>query len=71
MQFADKNTLNGANVMGLKVGEGERGDLTVQADTDMSQKQYNWLTTIFYIAYLVFEWPQTLALQKFPVSYWM
>lgn len=37
----------------------------------MSQAQYNWLTTIFYIAYLAFEWPQTLGLQKFPVSKWM
>ncbi|KAG8710878.1 hypothetical protein FRC11_004016 [Ceratobasidium sp. 423] len=31
----------------------------------------NWLGTIFYIAYLVFEYPQNLALQRFQVGKWM
>ena len=29
------------------------------------------LGTIFYLSYLVFEYPQNLALQKFPVGKWM
>jgi ACS family allantoate permease-like MFS transporter len=29
------------------------------------------LGTIFYISYLIFEFPQNLALQKFPVGKWM
>jgi hypothetical protein len=33
--------------------------------------QFNWLGTIFYISYLVFEYPQNLALQKFPVGKWI
>lgn len=31
----------------------------------------SWLGTIFYLAYLIFEWPQTLGLQKFPPGKWM
>ncbi|KAF8264097.1 MFS general substrate transporter [Lactarius quietus] len=33
--------------------------------------RYNWLGTIFYLSYLVFEFPQNLALQRFPVGKWM
>ncbi|KAF8553844.1 MFS general substrate transporter [Imleria badia] len=33
--------------------------------------EYNWLGTIFYISYFVFEYPQNLALQRFPVGRWM
>ncbi|KIP01428.1 hypothetical protein PHLGIDRAFT_80589, partial [Phlebiopsis gigantea 11061_1 CR5-6] len=29
------------------------------------------LSTIFYLSYLVFEYPQNLALQHFPVGEWM
>lgn len=29
------------------------------------------LGTIFYLSYLIFEYPQNLALQKFPVGKWM
>jgi hypothetical protein len=29
------------------------------------------LGTIFYLAYLLFEYPQNLALQRFPVGKWM
>ncbi|KIJ29138.1 hypothetical protein M422DRAFT_188879, partial [Sphaerobolus stellatus SS14] len=31
----------------------------------------NWLSSIFYFGYLVFEYPQSLALQRFPVAKWM
>ncbi|KAH9929340.1 uncharacterized protein B0H18DRAFT_953536 [Fomitopsis serialis] len=33
--------------------------------------KYNWLGTIFYISYLVFEYPQNLALQRLPVGKWL
>ena len=33
--------------------------------------RYNWLGTIFYLSYLVFEYPQNLALQYLPVGKWM
>ncbi|KAJ7352062.1 major facilitator superfamily domain-containing protein [Mycena albidolilacea] len=30
-----------------------------------------WLSTVFYLSYLAFEFPQNLALQRFPVAKWM
>ena len=37
----------------------------------IDQNQFNWLSTIFYLFFLGFEWPQNLALQRFPVGKWM
>jgi len=37
----------------------------------LSVNQFNWLGTIFSLSYLVFEYPQNLALQRFPVGKWM
>ncbi|KAM6500306.1 Major facilitator superfamily domain containing protein [Amanita muscaria] len=59
MQFADKTTLSQASVLGIL------------NDAHLSRNQYNWLGTIFYISYLVFEYPQNLGLQRFPVGKWM
>ncbi|KAI0819031.1 MFS general substrate transporter [Irpex lacteus] len=59
MQFADKTTLGQAVPLGLFAG------------THINQNQFNWLGTIFYLFFLVFEWPQNLALQRFPVAKWM
>ncbi|KAJ7085782.1 major facilitator superfamily domain-containing protein [Mycena belliarum] len=59
MTFADKTTLGQAAVLGLQQG------------THLSQNQFNWLGSIFYFSYLVFEYPQNLALQRFPVGKWM
>ncbi|KAJ7053132.1 hypothetical protein C8F01DRAFT_996946 [Mycena amicta] len=39
--------------------------------SNLSHPQYNWLGTIFYLSYLFFEFPQNLALQRFPVAKWM
>ncbi|TFK54719.1 MFS general substrate transporter [Heliocybe sulcata] len=59
MQFADKTTLGQSAVLGIIPG------------AHLNQNQFNWLGTIFYLSYLVFEWPQNLALQRFPVGKWM
>ena len=59
VQFTDKTTLGTSSIMGIK------------KDNNLSQLQYNWLGTIFYLAYLVFEWPQNLGLQRFPAGKWM
>ncbi|KAF8519822.1 MFS general substrate transporter [Gautieria morchelliformis] len=40
------------------------------ADTHLNAND-NWLGTIFYISYLLFEYPQNMALQRFPVGKWM
>ncbi|KAJ8590946.1 MFS general substrate transporter [Rhizopogon salebrosus TDB-379] len=57
--FMDKTTLGEAAVLGIL------------CDADLSANQYNWLGTIFYLSYLVFQYPQNLALQHFPVGKWM
>ncbi|THH10288.1 hypothetical protein EW145_g1445 [Phellinidium pouzarii] len=59
MQFADKTTLGQSAVLGL------------QTSTHLSTNQFNWLSTIFYLSYLAFEYPQNLALQRFPVGKWI
>lgn len=59
MQFADKTTLGQSAVLGLLPG------------THIDQNQFNWLGTIFYLSFLVFEYPQNLALQRFPVGKWL
>ncbi|KAF7322485.1 hypothetical protein HMN09_00026900 [Mycena chlorophos] len=59
MTFADKTTLGQAAVLGLLPG------------AHLNQNQFNWLGSIFYFSYLLFEYPQNLALQRFPVGKWM
>ncbi|KAG2016598.1 membrane transporter [Coprinopsis cinerea AmutBmut pab1-1] len=38
---------------------------------NLTQDQFNWLATILYLSILAFEYPQNLALQRFPVGKWM
>ncbi|KAL8289986.1 hypothetical protein RQP46_002925 [Phenoliferia psychrophenolica] len=45
--------------------------LGVKTANHITVTQYNVLSTIFYVSYLLFEWPQALALQRFPVGKWM
>ncbi|KAJ7047120.1 major facilitator superfamily domain-containing protein [Mycena alexandri] len=59
MSFADKTTLGQAAVLGIQQG------------AHLTQNQFNWLGSIFYFSYLLFEYPQNLALQRFPVGKWM
>ncbi|THV06902.1 MFS general substrate transporter [Dendrothele bispora CBS 962.96] len=59
VQFMDKTTLGSAAILGIR------------EDNNLTTNQYNWLGTIFYLSYLVFEYPQNLALQRFPVGKWM
>ncbi|KAJ7702547.1 hypothetical protein B0H16DRAFT_1902473 [Mycena metata] len=50
---------------------GSSAILGIQKATRLTTNQYNWLGTIFYLSYLAFEFPQNLALQRFPVAKWM
>ncbi|KAF5362795.1 hypothetical protein D9757_011022 [Collybiopsis confluens] len=59
VQFMDKTTLGSSSILGITTA------------THLTTNQYNWLGTIFYLSYLVFEYPQNLALQRFPVGKWM
>lgn len=59
IQYADKTTLGNSSVLGL-----------IQS-AHLTQNQFNWLGTVFYLSYLAFEYPMNLALQRFPVGKWM
>ncbi|KAJ7693057.1 major facilitator superfamily domain-containing protein [Mycena rosella] len=59
IQFMDKTTLGSSAILGIT------------QSTHLTTNQYNWLGTIFYLSYLAFEFPQALALQRFPVAKWM
>ncbi|TEB24344.1 membrane transporter [Coprinellus micaceus] len=37
----------------------------------LNQDQFNWLATVLYISVMAFEYPQNLALQRFPVAKWI
>ncbi|KAI7859822.1 major facilitator superfamily domain-containing protein [Circinella umbellata] len=59
IQFIDKSTLSYASVMGL------------YEDTGISQNQFSWLGSIFYVGYLAFQVPNNFLLQKFPLSHYL
>ncbi|GMM33284.1 allantoate permease [Saccharomycopsis crataegensis] len=52
----DKTTSSYAALMGLKT------------DLNMTAKDYTWVGSSFYLGYLVFQYPSTICLQKFPLS---
>ncbi|ORY54995.1 putative MFS allantoate transporter, partial [Leucosporidium creatinivorum] len=58
VQFLDKVSLSYASIMGIR------------QDTNLDLSQYSWLGSIFYIGYLVGEWPTNYALQRLPLAKW-
>lgn len=56
LQYLDKTTLSYASSMGII------------KDTGMTAGQYSWTGSIFYIGYLVFEYPHNRMMQRFPVA---
>ncbi|CCE82613.1 Piso0_002345 [Millerozyma farinosa CBS 7064] len=56
IQMMDKLTNSSASVMGLK------------KDLNMSGDMYSWTGSGFYLGYLVFEFPSSYLLQRFPLS---
>lgn len=54
--YMDKSSLGNSAILGLKTDLGMVGD------------QYSWLTSAFYLGYLVFEIPSSLILQHFPLA---
>lgn len=77
MTFADKTTLGQSAVLGIMYVHFHLLSLYildhhhVSPGAHLTQNQFNWLGSIFYFAYLLFEYPQNLALQYFPVGKWM
>ncbi|KAI7972883.1 hypothetical protein EIK77_000770 [Talaromyces pinophilus] len=56
LQYLDKTALSYASSMGIKT------------DTHMSASEYSWTGSIFYIGYLVFEYPHNRLMQMFPLG---
>ncbi|KAJ7105845.1 major facilitator superfamily domain-containing protein [Mycena epipterygia] len=59
VQYMDKTTLGSSAILGIMKA------------THLTTDEYNWLGTVFYLSFLVFEFPQNLALQRFPVAKWL
>lgn len=56
VQYMDKQTNSYASIMGLT------------EDLNMVGNQYSWVGTCFYLGYMIFEIPSSLALQRFPIA---
>lgn len=74
--FMDKTTLGQAAVLGIECGPSlssrfDHSLTLVREGAHLNATQFNWLGTIFYFSYLIFQYPQNLALQRFPVGKWM
>ncbi|KAL4865296.1 major facilitator superfamily domain-containing protein [Aspergillus spectabilis] len=59
LQSIDKTTLGYAAVFGL------------EESLDLKGAEYSWLGAIFYLGYLVWEFPTNVMLQKFPINHFM
>ncbi|KAJ3558280.1 hypothetical protein NM688_g1012 [Phlebia brevispora] len=56
IQWVDKNNISSASILGLL------------SDNHLTASEFNTTASAFYIGYLVFQWPQNWALQRFPVG---
>lgn len=56
-------------VLALQLGSS--AILGILKDNHLNANQYNWLSSIFYFGYLLAEYPQNWALQRFPVGKWL
>ncbi|KAI0456229.1 MFS general substrate transporter [Xylaria acuta] len=56
LQYLDKTSINSASVFGLKEG------------TNLHGQQYSWLTSLFYIGYLVAQPVAGYSLQRLPLG---
>ncbi|KAI1751670.1 major facilitator superfamily transporter allantoate [Xylaria castorea] len=56
LNYLDKTTLSYASVVGFKT------------DLNIGVSEYNWVASIFYFGYLVWEWPTNWLLQRLPLA---
>lgn len=56
LQYLDKTSINSASVFGLQQG------------TNLHGQQYSWLTSLFYIGYLVAQPVAGYSLQRLPLG---
>lgn len=59
LMYVDKQTLGSYAILGI------------MEDAHLNSTQYNWLSSILYLGYLIAEYPQNWALQRFPVGRWL
>ncbi|KAL2818646.1 major facilitator superfamily domain-containing protein [Aspergillus granulosus] len=59
LQSIDKTTLSYAAVFGL------------EEDLHLKGTEFSWLGALFYLGYLVWEFPTNVFLQKLPINYFM
>ncbi|EIW80168.1 MFS general substrate transporter [Coniophora puteana RWD-64-598 SS2] len=74
VQFMDKTTLGSAAILGIEYALVHFGATLRRSAWRTEANSANAeirLGTAFYLSYLVFEYPQNLALQRFPVGKWM
>lgn len=58
LNYLDKTTLSYASIMGL------------QKDIHLHGTNYQWLGSMFYIGYIVWEYPTNRLLQRLPLAKW-
>ncbi|KAI0456908.1 major facilitator superfamily transporter allantoate [Xylaria acuta] len=56
LNYLDKTTLSYASIVGFKT------------DLNIGVSEYNWVASIFYFGYLVWEWPTNWLLQRLPLA---
>ncbi|KAJ4264216.1 hypothetical protein NW762_005410 [Fusarium torreyae] len=59
LQSIDKNTISYAAVFGLR------------EDIDLKGTEFSWTGAIFYLGYLIWEFPTSMFLQRLPINYFM
>ncbi|KAJ3499286.1 hypothetical protein NLG97_g457 [Lecanicillium saksenae] len=59
LMFVDKQTIGSSAILGIF------------KDAHLNSDQFNWLVSIFYFGYMIAEFPQNWALQRFPVAKWL
>jgi len=58
LNYLDKTTLSYASIMGLKT------------DINLVGSNYQWLSSMFYIGYVAWEYPTNRFLQRLPLAKW-
>ncbi|KAI9480897.1 MAG: major facilitator superfamily domain-containing protein [Benjaminiella poitrasii] len=56
LQFFDKSALNYSALLGIK------------EDTHITDSQFSWLGSIFYLGYLIYQVPNTYFVQRLPIG---
>ncbi|KAJ8127972.1 hypothetical protein O1611_g5664 [Lasiodiplodia mahajangana] len=56
LNFIDKTTLSYVSIVGFKT------------DLNLGVSEYNWVASVFYFGYLMWEWPTNRLLQRLPLA---